>query len=147
MVTSKESTSNFRRRVTTTTETLILKESFEYCPYIRAMRKEKRRNAVIRNNDKQLENEIDTNIPEVTKLKAHLKRRVERQTKQKWVQYATEYASEIVLSGPVEREAMREYLDMTRKAVQDMNKKLKQQKEFSKNRKRMRNTPFNEETY
>lgn len=136
MATSKESTSNFRRRVTTTTETLVLKESFEYCPYIRAMQKEKRRNAVIRNNDKQMENEIDTDIPEVTKLKAHLKRRVERQTKQKWVQYATEYVSEIVLSGPVEREAMREYLDMTREAVQDMNKKLKQQKEFSKNRKR-----------
>lgn len=93
------------------------------------MQKEKRRNAVIQDDDKRLENEIDVDIPEVTKLKAHLRRRVERQTKQKWVQYATEYASEIVMSGPVEREAMRKYLDMTKEAVLDMNRKEKKKRE------------------
>ena len=144
---SKGNTSNFERRLIKTTEALILKESFEYCPYIRAMQKEKRRNAVIQNNDKRLESEMDADIPEVTKLKAHLKRRVERQTKQKWVQYATEYASEIVMSGPVEREAMRKYLDMTKEAVLDMNRKSATKKKESKYRRRVKNTPFNEETY
>lgn len=90
---------------------------------------------------------METDIPEMTKLKAHLKRRVERQTKNKWVQYVTEYASEIVLSGPQEKEAMRKYLNMTREAVLDLNRKATEQKRISKNRKRMRNTPFNEETY
>lgn len=117
------------------TETLILKESFEYCPYIRAMQKESRRNATISDEDRQLESEMDADIPETTRLKAHLKRRVERQTKNKWVQYATEYASEIVLSGNTEREEMRKYLDMTKEAVLHMNQKDKAKRNFERNRK------------
>lgn len=122
---------------------LILKESFEYCPYIRAIQKESRRNAAIADEDKRLENEIIEDVPEITKLKAHLKRRIERQTKNKWVQYATEYASEMALSSLNEREAMRKYLDMTKEAMMSMDHKKKQSKE----RKRMRNISFNEETY
>ena len=111
------------------------------------MQKEKRRNAVVSDVDRRIENEIDLDIPEAAKLKAHLKRRVERQTKNKWVQYATEYASEIVLARPAEKDAMRKYLDMTKEAVMDMNRKESKKKRESRNRRRMRNTPFNEETY
>jgi predicted NAD-dependent protein-ADP-ribosyltransferase YbiA (DUF1768 family) len=99
------------------------------------MQKESRRNATISDEDRQLENEMDADIPETTRLKAHLKRRVERQTKNKWVQYATEYASEIVLSGNTEREEMRKYLDMTKEAVLHMNQKDKAKRNFERNRK------------
>lgn len=111
------------------------------------MQKEKRRNAVISDIDKRIENEIDLDIPEAAKLKAHLKRRVERRTKNKWVQYATEYASEIVLAGPAEKDVMRKYLDTTKEAVMDTNRKESKKRRESRNRRRMRNTPFNEETY
>ena len=117
-----------------TTETLVLKESFEYCPYIRATQKESRRNAVIQDDERRMQTELETDIPETTRLKAHLKRRVERQTKQKWVQYATEYASEITVSGPVEKEAMRKYLEMTREAVENMNRKDKEKRIFERDR-------------
>lgn len=116
------------------TETLILKESFEYCPFMREIQKESRRNAVISDKEKNLENEIDADIPEVTKLKAHLKRRIERQTRNKWVRYATEYASEIVMSGPQEKEAIRRYLDMTKEAVMDMNEKEKRKRNIKQER-------------
>ena len=117
------------------TNTYILKESFEYCPYIRAMQKESRRNAVISDGDKRLENEMDMDIPEMTKLKAHLKRRVERQTKNKWVQYATEYASEIVLSDTAKRNEIRQYMDMVKETVEQMNRKDQNRRIFQKNRK------------
>ena len=145
METSKANTSNFKKEGITATETLVLKESFEYCPYIRELQKESRRNAVIQDEDRKLENEIDTNIPEVIKLKAHLKRRVERHTKNKWIQYATEYASEIVMSGTKEKEAVRRYLDATKDAVLDMNRKTAMQKKRSKERKRIKNMLFNED--
>lgn len=121
--------------MTTATETLILKESFEYCPYIRAMQKEKRRNASIEDGDKRLENEIDMDIPEAARLKAHLKRRVERQSKNKWVQYATEYASEIVLSDSIKRNEMRQYLDLVKDSVMQMNQKDHERKLLKKNQK------------
>ena len=113
---------------------MILKESFEFCPYIREMQKAARRNAEIRNDDRTMDDEFDMDIPEATKLKAHLKRRVERQTKNKWVQYATEYASEIVMAGPQEKEAMRQYLEMTRDAVMAMNQKDKDERRFERER-------------
>ena len=113
---------------------MILKESFEFCHYIREMQKAARRNAEIRNDDRTMDDEFDMDIPEATKLKAHLKRRVERQTKNKWVQYATEYASEIVMAGPQEKEAMRQYLEMTRDAVMAMNQKDKDERRFERER-------------
>lgn len=111
------------------------------------MQKESRRNAVIQNEDKKLETEIDADIPEVIKMKAHLKRRIERRTKNKWVQYATEYASEIVMSGIQEKESMKRYLDATKEAVLDMNRKNEIIKKRSRERKRMKNMLFNEEAY
>lgn len=117
------------------TETLVLKESFEYCPYIRAMQKEQRRNAEIRDGDKRLNMVTDDeDIPEATRLKAHLKRRVERQTKNKWVQYATEYASEIVMSGDTRKAEMRNYLDMVKDAVMTMDQKDKEKRDFERDR-------------
>lgn len=136
-----------RRRVIKATETLILKESFEYCPYIRAIKKEQKRNAQIRDDLKSTDDDLDTDIPQATRLKAHLKRRVERQTKQKWVKYATEYASEIVFAGPEKKDEIRRYIEMTRDAVMEMNRKDKEEKKASHNRSRMKYTPFNEETY
>ena len=94
-----------------------------------------------------MDNEIDADCQETVKMKAHLKRRVERQTKNKWIHYATEYASEIVMSGAKEKVAIRKYLDMTKEAVMDMNRKEADQKKKSKNRRRVMNMPFNEETY
>ena len=132
------------------TETLILKESFEFCPYIRAMQKEQRRNAEIRDNDKARDDDLETDIPQATRLKAHLKRRVERQTKQKWVKYATEYASEIVMAGPQRKDEMRRYIEMTRDAVMEMNRKDKEEKKASHNKRKLERTvniAFNEETY
>lgn len=76
-----------------------------------------------------------------------MKRRVERQTKQKWVKYATEYASEIVFAGPEKKDEIRRYIEMTRDAVMEMNRKDKEEKKASRNRSRMKYTPFNEETY
>lgn len=102
---------------------------------------------MIQDEDRKLENEIDADIPEVAKLKAHLKRRVERYTKNKWIQYVTEYTSEIMTSGTKEKETVRRYLDMTKEAVLDMNRKTSVKKKQSKERKRMRNIPFNEKTY
>lgn len=113
-----------------------MKESFEYCPYLRAMRKESRRNAEIRDEDGWMDREILTDVPETARLKAHLKRRVERQTKNKWIQYATEYANEIVMAGPAEKDAMRSYLEMVKEAVMDMNRKDKAEKKKSADRKR-----------
>ena len=132
------------------TETLILKESFEFCPYIRAMQKEQRRNAEIRDNDKARDDDLETDIPQATRLKAHLKRRVERQTKQKWVKYATEYASEIVMAGPQRKDEMRRYIEMTRDSVMEMNRKDKEEKKASHNKRKLERTvniAFNEETY
>ena len=116
-----------------TTETLVLKESFEYCPYIREIQKEKRRNAVVCDDSKRLENEMNRDIPEIRKLKAHLKRRTEKQTKNKWVQYATEYASEIVFSD--RKNEIRQYVDMVKDAVESINRKDRERKLFQKNRK------------
>lgn len=132
------------------TETLILKESFEYCPYIRAIKKEQKRNAEIQNDLKVTDDDLEADIPEATRLRAHLKRRVERQTKQKWVKYATEYASEIVMAGPQRKDEVRRYIEMTRDAVMEMNRKDKEERKASHNKRtqaRMNYTPFNEETY
>ncbi len=113
---------------------MIFKESFEYCPYIREMMKESKRNAEVRDNDTRIQQDLETDIPETTRLKAHLKRRVERQTKNKWIQYATEYASEIVLAGPEEKDKIRRYMEMTREAVESMNRKDRDEKAFKRDR-------------
>lgn len=137
-----------KRRMIKATETLILHESFELCPYLRAMQKESKRNAEVKDAGRSMEEEMEMDIPEATRLKAHLKRRVERQSKAKWVQYATEYASEITLAGPVEKDAMRRYMEMTREAVMEMNRKDRKKKKDSRERKhRAANIAFNEETY
>ena len=117
-----------------TTETLILKESFEYCPYIREMQKEQRRKARIQDADERMDREIGEDIPETSRLKAHLKRRVERTGKNKWIRYATEYASEIMLAGPQEKEKMRRYLEMTKEAVMAMDEKDRIQRTAERNR-------------
>lgn len=119
-----------------TTETLIFKESFEMCPYLRELQRESRRNAEIRDKDKCTDEEIMTDIPEATRLKAHLKRRTEQKTKNKWVQYATEYASEIIFSEPRQKDEIRRYMEMTREAVKSMNRKDKEKRAFQKERKR-----------
>ena len=113
---------------------MILQESTSYCPYIRAIQKESRRNAEIENNDKQIDNDFDMDIPEAVRLKAHLKRRVERQTKNKWVQYATEYASEIVLSSDTRKNEIRNYMNMVKESVMAMDAKDRSKKNFKKNR-------------
>lgn len=118
---------------------MIFKESFGLCPYLAAMQKEQRRNARIRDDEKWRKMETETDIPEaeplMTKVKAHLSQRVERQTKNRWVTLASEYASEIAFSGPVERDAMREYLKMARENVEKLNKK-KQKHSWERTRKR-----------
>lgn len=81
-----------------------------------------------------MDNDLDEDIPEATRLKAHLKRRVERQTKNKWVQYATEYASEIVMSGDTRKAEMRNYLDMVKDAVMTMDQKDKEKRDFERDR-------------
>ena len=98
------------------------------------MRKESRRNAEIVDNDKQMDNDFDMDIPEATRLKAHLKRRVERQTKQKWVQYATEYASEIVLADHARKNEIRNYMDMVKESVMAMDQKDRDQRNREKTR-------------
>ena len=98
------------------------------------MQKESRRNAEIVDNDKQMDDDFDMDIPEATRLKAHLKRRVERQTKNKWVQYATEYASEIVLADHARKNEIRNYMDMVKETVMSMDAKDKSQKDFKRNR-------------
>jgi hypothetical protein len=113
---------------------MILQESTSYCPYIREIQKASRRNAEIEDNDKQMDNDFDMDIPEATRLKAHLKRRVERQTKNKWVQYATEYASEIILAGPERKNEIRNYMDMVRESVMAMDQKDKDKRNREKTR-------------
>lgn len=125
-----------------TTETLVLKESFEYCPYIRAMQKESRRNAVIQDDERRMQTELETDIPETTRLKAHLKRRVERQTKQKWVQYATEYASEIVMASTTNKNEIRNYMDMVKESVMEMDTKDRERKALKKKKKQTRNLRY-----
>ena len=95
------------------------------------MQKESRRNAEVKNEEKRINQEMDTDIPEMTRLKAHLKRRIERRTKNKWVQYATEFASEIVLASPTEKSEMRRYLEMTKEAVMDMDRKDKEKRSLT----------------
>ena len=100
------------------------------------MQKEQKRNAEIRDLDRAADEEMETDIPQAARLKAHMKRRVERQTKTKWIRYATEYACEIVSAGSEEKAAMRRYLETTREAVMAANRKEKAEKKASFKRKR-----------
>lgn len=91
----------------------------------------------MKNDQKRMKDDLDLDIPEITRIKAHISRRAERQTRNKWIALATEYASEVAVSGPVEKEAMRRYLQMARENVEAMDRRKKDKKSWT----RVENTP------
>lgn len=124
-----------------TTETLIFHESYELCPYLRELQRASRRNAALKDREKRMKDELDMDFPEMTRVKAHIGRRKEQKSRDKWVSLATEYASEIAISGPVEKEAMRRYLQMARENVEAMDRRHKKDK---KRKSRIENIALNE---
>lgn len=123
---------------------MIFHESYELCPYLRELQRASRRNATLKDNEKRMKDDLDMELPEMTRVKAHINRRKEKKSKDKWVSLATEYASEIAVSGPVEKEAMRRYLQMARENVEAMDRRHKKDK---KKKSRIENIAMNEGNY
>ncbi len=100
---------------------MILRESYELCPYLRELQRESRRNAMIRNAGKCEREDRDEDIPEesnvIKRVKAHMKRRVMKPTRNKWVSLSAEYAADISASSPFEKERIREYLQTARESL------------------------------
>ena len=110
---------------------MILKENFDFCPYIRAIQRESRRNAQIRDEDRRRE---ETDIPEEKRMEAHMKRRIQRCTKSRWYRYAQEYTEEIARLGPAEKDNFRQYLQIAREKVDSM-RLAEKQKQWHRDRK------------
>lgn len=107
----------------------ILKESYYGCLWMKEMNREQKRNAQIRNNRKLKEQETD--IPEeavceLKRIKAHEKRREKRQTKNRWIELAGQYAKEATLSSEAEKEEIRRYLQTVREKIDELDKKPKE---------------------
>lgn len=69
---------------------MIFRESFTMHPYLRAMNREERRNARIKNEEKRLKTELSCDISEeilpiVKRVKAHLNQRIQKKTKARCV--------------------------------------------------------------
>jgi len=93
---------------------MIMKESFGLCPYMASMQREQKRNAAIRDEKRRQNEDATTDIPEaellMARLNAHIKKRIKSQTKTRWISLAKEYAKDLVISEPMEKDAMRRYL-------------------------------------
>ena len=82
------------------------------------MQRESRRNARIRDEDRR-EDDIPEDIP-TARMEAHAKRRIQKQTKTRWVTLAGKFAKDISLQDPQMLENTRQMLRLAREAAANM---------------------------
>lgn len=100
-----------------------MKESYGLCPYMAEMERESLRNARIRNAERESE---ETDIPKG--LMAHIRRRKEKPTKNRWVSLAAEFEKRMRLDEPIDLDNARRYLQMVRNETDSLGKKGKERK-------------------
>lgn len=84
---------------------------------ISEINREKKRNAILKDAGKQ-----KMDIPELpecalNRITAHIRRRTEKQTKNKWIRIASAFTNEIVNATDAEKEQMARYLQSVRQQL------------------------------
>lgn len=100
-----------------------MKESYGLCPYLAEMERESLRNARIRNKEREKE---ETDIPE--KLIAHIRRRKEKPTKNRWISLAADFEKKMKLAEKIDPEKAKRYLQMAREEVSILDRREKERK-------------------
>lgn len=108
-------------------------ESNGMCPYVKEMMREAKRRAFVRSQKKDLKQVIDHAFEGIddpkkdywsNRISAHLNRRLERNTKTKWVTMLAEF-NDTAAYGSIQQEKMKKYLLMARDAAAEEVRKNK----------------------
>ena len=95
------------------------------CPYYKEMQRQAKRMAYIRNQKRHLKDIVSKAFENVDdpkkdywtdRISAHLSRRLQHSTKDKWVSMLAEF-SDTAVYGPIQQKKMKEYLLMARDAA------------------------------
>ena len=103
------------------------------CPYVKEMMREAKRQAFVKSQKKELKRVINHAFETVNdpkrdywsdRIAAHLNRRLERCTKEKWVPMIAEF-NDTAVYGKIQQEKMKRYLLMARDAAAEEVRKSK----------------------
>ena len=112
---------------------MIMHESNGMCPLVKEMMREAKRQAFVRSQKKDLKQAIDYAFEGIddpkkdywsNRISAHLNRRLERNTKTKWVTMLAEF-NDTTAYGSIQQEKMKKYLLMARDATAEEVRKNK----------------------
>ena len=111
---------------------VIMKEADVLCPYLKEMRRIKKRNAYVSNEKKELRKLIDQTFEEIdepkkeywtSRIHAHLSRRLSfTKTKTRWIDLIGEF-NDTIATGSVQQEKMKRYLLTVRDAAASKNRR------------------------
>ena len=104
---------------------MMFYETNGMCPYVKEMLREAKRQAFVKSQRKELRQVIDHAFESVDdpkkdywsgRISAHLNRRLQRHTKDRWVPFVAEFNDDAAY-GRIKQEKMKKYLLMTRDAA------------------------------